>query len=162
MMSTVLTSRYSASSFTDRVGGSSTFPSAATGLLSAAWPAPGVNWVRTDASWSAVSTAMACRGACRCGRRKSRMSRASTRSEEHTSELQSQSNLVCRLLLEKKQHHQLPLPVKHELQIDVRGLPGIHRTQAPACRSGKSKRLHQPTLTSPSLPHAGGVPIPRT
>src|SRR5688572_32515871 len=34
------------------------------------------------------------------------------RSEEHTSELQSQSNLVCRLLLEKKKqtkhHHQSP------------------------------------------------------
>src|SRR2546427_7015073 len=29
-------------------------------------------------------------------------SRAGSRSEEHTSELQSQSNLVCRLLLEKK------------------------------------------------------------
>src|SRR2546430_11540087 len=28
------------------------------------------------------------------------------RSEEHTSELQSQSNLVCRLLLEKKKYHQ--------------------------------------------------------
>src|SRR2546427_7882114 len=28
--------------------------------------------------------------------------RSTTRSEEHTSELQSQSNLVCRLLLEKK------------------------------------------------------------
>src|SRR2546427_6092901 len=28
--------------------------------------------------------------------------RGSSRSEEHTSELQSQSNLVCRLLLEKK------------------------------------------------------------
>src|SRR2546430_11462294 len=27
------------------------------------------------------------------------------RSEEHTSELQSQSNLVCRLLLEKKKHY---------------------------------------------------------
>src|SRR2546427_3951428 len=27
------------------------------------------------------------------------------RSEEHTSELQSQSNLVCRLLLEKKKKH---------------------------------------------------------
>src|SRR2546430_5656176 len=27
------------------------------------------------------------------------------RSEEHTSELQSQSNLVCRLLLEKKEGH---------------------------------------------------------
>src|SRR2546430_6907930 len=40
-----------------------------------------------------------------------------TRSEEHTSELQSQSNLVCRLLLEKKKktsdrqnHHALPPP----------------------------------------------------
>src|SRR2546430_4091964 len=30
------------------------------------------------------------------------------RSEEHTSELQSQSNLVCRLLLEKKNKHQYP------------------------------------------------------
>src|SRR2546427_6028417 len=29
---------------------------------------------------------------------------AEVRSEEHTSELQSQSNLVCRLLLEKKKH----------------------------------------------------------
>src|SRR2546430_11665437 len=29
----------------------------------------------------------------------------SGRSEEHTSELQSQSNLVCRLLLEKKKHN---------------------------------------------------------
>src|SRR6266566_10167216 len=28
------------------------------------------------------------------------------RSEEHTSELQSPCNLVCRLLLEKKQHHE--------------------------------------------------------
>src|SRR2546430_11824884 len=31
-----------------------------------------------------------------------RAARALLRSEEHTSELQSQSNLVCRLLLEKK------------------------------------------------------------
>src|SRR2546430_10733722 len=31
--------------------------------------------------------------------------RETTRSEEHTSELQSQSNLVCRLLLEKKKKH---------------------------------------------------------
>src|SRR5688572_33094178 len=31
-------------------------------------------------------------------------SRAAARSEEHTSELQSQSNLVCRLLLEKKKN----------------------------------------------------------
>src|SRR2546427_1728198 len=31
-----------------------------------------------------------------------RKAQVGTRSEEHTSELQSQSNLVCRLLLEKK------------------------------------------------------------
>src|SRR5205085_9794654 len=34
--------------------------------------------------------------------RRSLNSRRRARSEEHTSELQSQSNLVCRLLLEKK------------------------------------------------------------
>src|SRR2546430_4149412 len=33
------------------------------------------------------------------------MGRRARRSEEHTSELQSQSNLVCRLLLEKKKKH---------------------------------------------------------
>src|SRR5688572_32605929 len=32
-------------------------------------------------------------------------SKPNSRSEEHTSELQSQSNLVCRLLLEKKKKH---------------------------------------------------------
>src|SRR2546430_9066414 len=33
---------------------------------------------------------------------------AGLRSEEHTSELQSQSNLVCRLLLEKKKNAKTP------------------------------------------------------
>src|SRR5688572_32289000 len=33
--------------------------------------------------------------------------RGDVRSEEHTSELQSQSNLVCRLLLEKKKTYEL-------------------------------------------------------
>src|SRR5205085_4565478 len=36
--------------------------------------------------------------------------RRETRSEEHTSELQSQSNLVCRLLLEKKKLVSFQLP----------------------------------------------------
>src|SRR3989442_9905237 len=36
------------------------------------------------------------------GIRRSRRPRASERSEEHTSELQSRPHLVCRLLLEKK------------------------------------------------------------
>src|SRR2546430_11244245 len=38
--------------------------------------------------------------ACSCLRK-----RSSPRSEEHTSELQSQSNLVCRLLLDKKKYN---------------------------------------------------------
>src|SRR5688572_32303920 len=38
------------------------------------------------------------------------------RSEEHTSELQSQSNLVCRLLLEKKK---LPPPCVRSSTIDI-------------------------------------------
>src|SRR5205085_8893247 len=38
----------------------------------------------------------------RCRTPRARARRRDGRSEEHTSELQSQSNLVCRLLLEKK------------------------------------------------------------
>src|SRR2546428_9302508 len=40
-------------------------------------------------------------------RRTPRRDRASPRSEEHTSELQSRSDLVCRLLLEKKHQHDI-------------------------------------------------------
>src|SRR2546427_8917523 len=39
---------------------------------------------------------------CRAAATDGRLELQETRSEEHTSELQSQSNLVCRLLLEKK------------------------------------------------------------
>src|SRR2546426_8317676 len=39
-----------------------------------------------------------------------RQRRRRTRSEEHTSELQSPCNLVCRLLLEKKNKSQPPRP----------------------------------------------------
>src|SRR5438093_6334008 len=42
------------------------------------------------------------------------------RSEEHTSELQSLTNLVCRLLLEKKKQHRLP--VAHRLRLLVTAL----------------------------------------
>src|SRR2546430_7364410 len=47
------------------------------------------------------------------------------RSEEHTSELQSQSNLVCRLLLEKKKKKQTIIrqppygPTTHQLPLRV-------------------------------------------
>src|SRR2546430_12646316 len=39
-----------------------------------------------------------------------------SRSEEHTSELQSQSNLVCRLLLEKKKNLTAHHPTRHHLR----------------------------------------------
>src|SRR2546430_5949081 len=41
------------------------------------------------------------------------------RSEEHTSELQSQSNLVCRLLLEKKKNNDYFISVLDHLQLDL-------------------------------------------
>src|SRR5690606_40818131 len=43
----------------------------------------------------------------------SRATRAEERSEEHTSELQSRENLVCRLLLEKKKKKKL-IQIKHQ------------------------------------------------
>src|SRR5256885_3382797 len=54
----------------------------------------------------------------------SRMSvlKRSSRSEEHTSELQSPCNLVCRLLLEKKKIHtptRLPRPIAVDDRIAV-------------------------------------------
>src|SRR5947207_12276100 len=36
------------------------------------------------------------------------------RSEEHTSELQSHSDLVCRLLLEKKKNRTASIPLSHQ------------------------------------------------
>src|SRR5438093_9434953 len=59
---------------------------------------------------------------------------SASRSEEHTSELQSLTNLVCRLLLEKKNEPQQPLRPRagssdgeqlrpHDDQEEPRGLP---------------------------------------
>src|SRR2546427_1333120 len=42
---------------------------------------------------------------------------SATRSEEHTSELQSQSNLVCRLLLEKKKKTKRPERMRENLAL---------------------------------------------
>src|SRR2546427_12313809 len=60
-------------------------------------------------SWSSAASSSSSSANCRrvsavSGRWRTRAaaSSACARSEEHTSELQSQSNLVCRLLLEKK------------------------------------------------------------
>src|SRR6478736_10484284 len=48
------------------------------------------------------------RSACTPWPSETRTPSVSMRSEEHTSELQSQSNLVCRLLLDKKKKKQAP------------------------------------------------------
>src|SRR2546430_9934223 len=48
------------------------------------------------------------------------------RSEEHTSELQSQSNLVCRLLLEKKKHSTQRRPTPNRTNSSAQ----LHRTLA--------------------------------
>src|SRR2546427_4729573 len=68
-----------------------------------------VDWRRSEAAGSAASEAQSAAswqrrtgsGPARCTCCAAQAWNAS-RSEEHTSELQSQSNLVCRLLLEKK------------------------------------------------------------
>src|SRR5260370_17855963 len=62
---------------------------------------------RPSTTWASGSSCRACprRGAARSP------SDCSSRSEEHTSELQSHLNLVCRLLLEKKQYNTVYLVV---------------------------------------------------
>src|SRR2546430_13736416 len=60
-------------------------------------------WLRADRSRPGHQ-------ACRRCTSRSASAALNIRSEEHTSELQSQSNLVCRLLLEKKKNHQTSIP----------------------------------------------------
>src|SRR2546430_12212036 len=52
---------------------------------------------------------------------------AEHRSEEHTSELQSQSNLVCRLLLEKKTIHTQIHPLTHPQSVTRSALRASRR-----------------------------------
>src|SRR5256886_3886105 len=82
------------------------------------------------------------------------------RSEEHTSELQSQSNLVCRLLLEKKKNKVTRykygtnnIPHLERLQVYVTQVlqPAAHRLRAAACQARRLvSRAH---ASAPSCPH---------
>src|SRR5262249_58800117 len=72
------------------------------------------------AGGATVTRADPCSGPCA---RISPRNCGSTRSEEHTSELQSLTNLVCRLLLEKKNKH------KHYKSSHVQD--GSHRDSLP-------------------------------
>src|SRR5438132_5416321 len=58
--------------------------------------------IRLAAARSPVTVRIS--GPARSASRRERLRRKSGRSEEHTSELQSHSDLVCRLLLEKKKN----------------------------------------------------------
>src|SRR3989475_9578547 len=64
------------------------------------------------------------------------------RSEEHTSELQSQSNLVCRLLLEKKKKKQ------HNTQDHQ---PSTHSTTKHTNRQSPHKKIHATTRCQQQL-----------
>src|SRR2546430_9750037 len=48
------------------------------------------------------------------------------RSEEHTSELQSQSNLVCRLLLEKKKQIKIQRRARNRAQFEISGVANYY------------------------------------
>src|SRR2546430_2912916 len=74
---------------------------------------------------------------------------AERRSEEHTSELQSQSNLVCRLLLEKKNNHQSSTEERRNT-----GSFSLHaRPQPPLASSQRSRRsTRRPHSRSRLLP----------
>src|SRR5260221_4295369 len=68
-----------------------------------AFPVPGQRWPHRGAI-TAMKKVVRSGKVLLPGKRDRRVAKAGPRSEEHTSELQSHSDLVCRLLLEKKTH----------------------------------------------------------
>src|SRR5256886_10594113 len=88
---------------------------------------------------------------CRSIRRRSCSPPA--RSEEHTSELQSQSNLVCRLLLEKKKNRMSAsnrhTPKKDSIVLCIMTHLTIDTSLFSACnRHTHKKRMHSSALDS--------------
>src|SRR2546421_8832807 len=85
-----------------------------------------------------------------CGRPSRRIRRrtSSPRSEEHTSELQSRSDLVCRLLLEKKKKVILPQILAERMLVEQELL--VQSTKKPASRTPCSRPTRcQHTDSSP-------------
>src|SRR3989475_7223896 len=86
---------------------------------------------------------------------------ADERSEEHTSELQSQSNLVCRLLLEKKKKQSLPDPKSarlnssHRQVMDGGVVPRISTTRMIVALPGTTHVLC--SLALPNLTPVSGL-----
>src|SRR2546421_1247189 len=80
-----------------------------------------------------------------------------TRSEEHTSELQSRSDLVCRLLLEKKKDRRLVQGRRaaqgHGGRDGGAGAAPAHSREAPPAAEGRAARRERQRdqVTSPDL-----------
>src|ERR1019366_1443376 len=75
--------------------------------------------------------------------------RARTRSEEHTSELQSLTNLVCRLLLEKKKMIEQPELAEREILVE---LQPVHVRKTLGYVDGVAALDHLPGDAEPSAP----------
>src|SRR5438034_1793535 len=81
---------------------------------------------------------------------------ARVRSEEHTSELQSHSDLVCRLLLEKKKKRKhVIILLQHYMRLMIesvdrkRGAAGMPRAVSYAGSLWRERNWLQPSLMSP-------------
>src|SRR5256886_5855631 len=83
---------------------------------------------------------------------------AAARSEEHTSELQSQSNLVCRLLLEKKK----PTSCTRLSVVAKRGsaIAGADRSGSRASDLSSSPSMHTGTFSTLRDPKNSGGDFP--
>src|SRR2546430_10734267 len=75
---------------------------------------PSIEWSRSTANSSPVMNVV--KSTMRPSTMRAHFACVPGRSEEHTSELQSQSNLVCRLLLEKKKRNTLRIAAECRLQ----------------------------------------------
>src|SRR2546430_13436296 len=82
------------------------------------------------------------------------------RSEEHTSELQSQSNLVCRLLLEKKKKTQALHSATRHPRTKKRGHPPIPNPHTPSAISQQSLLMRAHTVPR-AAPGSSAQHLPR-
>src|SRR2546427_6463997 len=94
--------------------------------------------------WSACCSSMASSTSSACA---ATPACPSTRSEEHTSELQSRSDLVCRLLLEKKKKithtDSTRLEPSHEHRTQEKGRPAQHQSFTLSFRREPQRNLTQ-------------------
>src|SRR2546430_4991666 len=129
----------------DLAGGSGRAPARGAG------PGAGSNLMPTTRGWAAFAAGLFLWVASRF------MGSPDLRSEEHTSELQSQSNLVCRLLLEKKKKKP---PYQNDLPETIHHYRRTH-TSVPSGSTVNALCLYCPTLMCILCPRAMSILSPR-